>query len=172
MQIKKTNYLYLFVLIILSVSTLFTSCDKDGYSLNLDIKYDVLQINGKGYACFGNHSLITYSSDWDLSRHCGTIRLPCGNLSDAEKGEWDYDYMFEIYLEGKENLKKGSKLEHFSPEFEQYGKETCEYVSGSATIVNKKDDDYITVKFESFSFSSGNSSYVLDGTVTLSLDED
>ena len=35
-------------------------------------------------------------------------------------------------------------------------------------IIDKKNDDYITIKFESFAFES----YTFNGTVQLSLDED
>ena len=81
--------------------------------------------------------------------------------------------MYCIYLEGNENLKKGSKLEEFSPEFDSVGfGETLNYVSGSATIMDKKDDKYLIVKFDSFKFSNGSKSYVLNGTVQLDLDED
>ena len=43
-----------------------------------------------------------------------------------------------------------------------------DYVGGSATIIEKKDDKYITIKFDSFTFES----HTLNGTVQLSFDED
>lgn len=135
--------------------------------------YDVLQINGEYYACYGYRCLFTYESTWDLSKHKGEIRLPCGKLSDAQKGEYDYEYAFMFYLKGNQDLKKGSKLEDFSPTFSDLG--VCSglgYVSGSATITDKKDDEYITIKFNSFTFGSGSNSYTLDGTVQLLFDED
>lgn len=99
--------------------------------------------------------------------------MPCGKLSDAKKGEYDYDYMFAISLEGKQGLKKGSKLESYSPTFNKSGDwDDLDYVSGSATITDKKDDKYITVKFASFKFGNGSKSYSLTGTVQLDLDED
>ena len=94
--------------------------------------------------------------------------MPCGKLSDALKGEYDYDYLFGIQLEGNQNLKKGSRLENFSPVFEY----NYDYVSGSATIIDKKDDEYLIVKFASFKFSDGTKSYTLNGTVQLDVDED
>ena len=165
----------LMMLAIMIAALSFTACggddEEDDFGLKVD--YDVLQINGVSYACYGYRSFITYSSTWDLSNHSGEILLPCGNLSDAKKGEYDYDYMYSIYLEGNQDLKKGSKLENFSPEFEEAGIwDTFNYASGSATITDKKDDKYITVKFDSFKFSNGSKSYTLNGTVQLDLDED
>ena len=74
----------------------FTSCSKDDDENGFSQDYDVLQVNGEKYACYGYRCFITYSSSWDLSRNRGEILLPCGKLSDAEKGEYDYDYMFCI----------------------------------------------------------------------------
>ena len=153
----------------------FTACSSSDDDNGIDFKqdYDILQINGVDYACYGYRCVITYSSSWDLSKHRGDILLPCGKLSDAQKGEYDYDYMYTIYLKGNQDLKKGSKLEDYSPTFENFGDwDSLDYMSGSATIIDKKDDQYITVKFESFSFSNGTKSYSLNGTVQLDLDED
>ena len=102
------------------------------------------------------------------------MRLPCGLLSDAEKGEYDYDYLYTISLDGNEDLKKGSKLEDFDPWLELLGDwySSYGYVSGSATVTDKRNDDYVTIKFNSFTFSDGNKSYTFDGTVQLMLDED
>ena len=166
-----------------------SSCSDDDHDNNQEVS-DVIKINGESYACYGYRSLITDSSDWTLSSHKGSLLLPCGKLSDAQKGEYDFDDLFEIKLKGDQDLKKGSKLENFSPIFEvlETGAEIWEYnhVSGSATITDKKDDEYITVKFDSFKFTvssesydfngSGavpnSESYVLNGTVQLDLDED
>lgn len=150
-----------------------SSCGKNNEELNSKVDYDVIQINGESYACYGFRCPITYVSTWNLSTHSGQITLPCGKLSDAQKGEYDYDYSYDIFLEGKQNIKKGSKLEDFSPKFECLGDwQKLDYVSGSATITDKKDDVYLIIKFDSFKFASGSLSYVLDGTVQLSLDED
>lgn len=171
---NKLKNLFLFGILLLTVSTLFSSCGKDDENdLNLKVDYDVIQINDVKYACYGHRCPITYVSTWNLYQHYGTLRLPCGQLSDAEKGEYDYDYMYEIYLEGNKDLEKGSKLEDFSPSIENFGDfAELKYKSGSATITDKKDDKYITVKFDSFEFSNGSKRYVLSGTVQLSLDED
>lgn len=155
----------------------FISCSKDDDGDGFNQDYDVLQVNGEKYACYGYRCFITYSSSWDLSRNRGQILLPCGKLSDAEKGEYDYDYMFTIYLKGSDKLVKGSKLENYSPSFdssEDYFSENnnLEYVSGSATVTDKKDDNYLTIRFDSFKFGNGNKSYSLNGTVQLDLDED
>ena len=144
--------------------------DDDGISQ----VYDILQINGDKYACYGYRCFITYSSSWDLETNEGEILLPCGKLSDAEKGEYDYDYMFAIYLEGKERLKKGSKIEDyfigFSSTEDIY---EYEYASGSAIVSDIISDEYITISFKSFEVRSDDgNSYVLDGTVQLDFDED
>ena len=85
----------------------FTSCGDDEIVVNHD--YDILQINGEKYACYGYRCVITFTSTWDLSRNQGEILLPCGKFSDAEKGNYYIDYMFTIQVEGGEKLKKGSK---------------------------------------------------------------
>lgn len=172
------NFYSTFSMLVVMVAALgFATCSSDddnGDGLNESSQdYDVLQINGERYACYGYRSIITYSSSWDFSKNCGEILLPCGKLSDAKKGEYDYDYMFAISLEGKQGLKKGSKLESYSPTFNKSGDwDDLDYVSGSATITDKKDDKYITVKFASFKFGNGSKSYSLTGTVQLDLDED
>lgn len=168
---KSLKYLFLFVVALFSTTVVLSSCRDDDEELKPNLTdYDVIQINGESYACYGYRCPITYASDWDLSSHRGTLRLPCGKLSDAQKEEYSYDELYEIRLRGSENLKTGSKLEDFSPTFVDMG--TFDYVSGSATITDKKDDKYITVKFDSFKFASGSKSYVLKGTVQLDLDED
>lgn len=152
------------------------SCGDDDDEPNSMQLYDVLQINGVNYACYGYRCLVTYTSDWDLSTHSGTINLPCGKLADAQKGEYDYDYMYSINLNGSQDLKKGSELEDFSPKLmavdDNYVGIGLVYTRGSATITDKKDDTYITVKFENFTFSDGTETYILNGTVQLLLDED
>ena len=95
----------------------FTACGGDdegngdnngGRGINSNQVYDVLQINGENYACFGFRSPITYRSHWDKTIHSGEILLPCGNLSDAQKGKHNYAYMYTIYLKGKQDLSIGS----------------------------------------------------------------
>ena len=172
----KKIYSTVMMLAMMFAALSFSACSKSDDDLP-DFKndYDVLQINGVKYACYGYRSIVTYVSTWDLSHHTGELRLPCGLLSDAEKGEYDYDYMYTIYLEGDGELKKGCKLEDFDPWFEVFGdwnSSGCDYVSGSATVTDKKNDDYVTIKFDSFTFSEGNKSYTLNGTVQLQLDED
>ena len=168
---KSLKYLFLFVVALFSTTVVLSSCGDDDEELMPNLTdYDVIQINGESYACYGYRCPITYASDWDLSSHRGTLRLPCGKLSDAQKEEYSYDELYEIRLRGSENLKTGSKLEDFSPRIGDMG--DFDYVSGSATITDKKDDKYITVKFDSFKFASGSKSFVLNGTVQLDLDED
>ena len=165
--------LFILTSICACLSLAFSSCSKSEYGFNPNANYDIIQVNGENYACFGYRCAITYETSWDLSTHRGMMILPCGKLSYAEKGEYDFDYMYAIYLEGQSDLKKGSKLEDFSPTFECAGEGVdLDYASGSATVENKKDDKYITVKFESLRFKGGNKSYTLKGTVQLKLDED
>lgn len=160
----------------MTVATLcFTACggDDDGDNgnggTNFNQVYDELRINGVKYACYGYRSAITYSSSWDSSIHCGEIVLPCGKISDAQEGKYNYDYMYTIFLEGNQNLNIGSKLENYSPKIEDLSKMNSlfNYVSGSATIIDKKDDKYITVRFDDFTFKN----YTLNGTVQLLFEE-
>ena len=169
------KYLNFMAFVMMTVFSLaFVSCGDD--ELNLKQDYDVLQINGKSYACYGYRSIITFISDWDVSTHSGTLILPCGKLSDAQKGEYDYDYMYSINMEGSQDLKKGNKIENFSIEFEamddDYVGGGLLYAGGSATITDKKKDTYVTVNFNNLKFSNGTKSYTLNGTVQLDLDED
>lgn len=146
----------------------FTACggdDDEEDEINLKQDYDILQINGKSYACYGYRCAATFSSSKDR------LLLPCGELSDAQQGEYNYDYMYEIGLEDGQNLKKGSKLEDFSPilssTVDYYN--DYDYSSGSATILDMT-SKYITVKFDSFRFGNGSKSYTFNGTVQLDLD--
>ena len=51
-----------------------------------------------------------------------------------------------IYLKGNQDLTVGSKLEDFSPIFENLSDwSELKYASGSATILDKQNDKYITV---------------------------
>ena len=166
------KYFFLVAIAFIGATVMFSSCGDDDEEFDSKTDYDVIQINGESYACYGYRCPITYTSDWNLSNHRGELMLPCGKLSDAQKGEYDYDYLYIFYLSGNEDLKKGSKLENFSLTFEGDDfYDECKYVSGSATITDKKDDKYITVKFESFKVA-GKKTYVFNGTVQLDLDED
>lgn len=169
----KKLYPTIMLLAMMVAALSLTACGGDdggdgngGGGTNSNQIYDVLQINGEDYACYGYRSPITYTSHWDSSIHCGEISLPCGNLSDAQKGKHKYSYMYTIYLEGNQNLSKGSKFENYSPKIDDiYSR--FDYISGSATVIDKKDDIYITVKFDNFTFRN----YTLNGTVQLLFDE-
>ena len=158
----------------------FTACggdddDEEVNVFNLKQDYDILHVNGGDYACYGYRSLATFSSSWDKTNHSGMILLPCGKLSDAKKGEYDYDYMYSIELEGTKDLKKGSKLEDYSLCFQSAENycELYEYASGSATVVDIVNDQYITINFNSFKVcNEDGKSYVLNGTVQLDFDVD
>lgn len=165
--------LLLLTIALLSTTIILSSCSNDDDEMDFSNAYDIIEINGNKYACYGYRLPITYASYWDLSSHSGDITLPLGKLSDAQKGEYDYEYMLSISLEHNQDLKKGQKLEDFSYISASYnGPDELEYISGSATIIDKKDDTYITIKFDSFELGNGKSSYVLNGTVQLMLDED
>ena len=156
----------------------FTACgddDDEEDEINLKQDYDILQINGVNYACYGYRSVITYSSYWNKANHSGEILLPCGNLSDAKKGEYNYDYLYGIVLEGSTDLKKGSKLEDYSLWFisSHDNRNDYEYKSGSAVVAEIKSDEYITINFNSFKVrNEDGDSYVLNGTVQLDYDEE
>ena len=154
-----------------------TACgdDDEEDGINLKQDYDILQVNGVNYACYGYRCIITYSSSWNKSKHSGEILMPCGKLSDAKKGEYDYDYMYGIVLEGSKDLKKGSKLEDYSLWFDssEDSYNDYEYASGSAIVADIKSDEYITINFNSFKVrNEDGNSYVLNGTVQLDFDED
>lgn len=164
--------LFLVVALFCAAFTL-SSCGDDDEDIDTKTSYDVIQINGENYACYGYRCPITFCSNWNLSNHSGELNLPCGKLSDAQKGEYDYDEYYTIYLSGSKDLTKGCNLVDFSPEFDNFPEcSGLPYVSGSATVTDKVDDKYVTVKFSSFTFKKGSHSYVLNGTVQLDLDED
>ena len=174
----KKLYSTIMTLAMMVAALSLTACggdDEENGGINLKQDYDILQVNGVDYACYGYRCAITYSSSWNKSNHSGTILLPCGKLSDAKKGEYDYDYMYDISLKGSRELKKGSKLEEYSLKFKSSEdfNHNYEYTSGSATVADIRSDEYITVKFDSFMVSNKEGdSYVLNGTVQLDFDED
>ena len=173
----KKLYSTIMMLAMMIAALSLTACggDDDNNDINLKQDYDILQVNGVDYACYGYRCIITYSSTWNKTKNSGKILLPCGKLSDAKKGEYDYDYMYGIKLEGSKDLKKGTKLEEYSLQFDSsedyYHK--YNYTSGSATVAEIRSDEYITIKFDSFMVSNKEGdSYVLNGTVQLDFDED
>ncbi|MBQ0058096.1 MAG: hypothetical protein KBT20_10615 [Bacteroidales bacterium] len=168
---NKIKHFILAAILLTGAINFLSSCSNDkNDDLKSLIDYDVIQINGERYACYGYRNFITYATEWSLSDHKGSITLPCGNLSDDDAM---FEYFYYIELEGNQNLKKGSKLENFSPSLSTINDwENYDYVSGSAIVKDKKDDEYITIKFDSFKFSNRTYSYVFDGTVQLLLDED
>ena len=169
----KKLYSCIMLLTMMVAALSLTACGGDddgdgGYYFKQD--YDVLQINGVQYACYGYRCVITYKSTWDSTKHSGEIMLPCGDLADAQKGVHEYKYMYSIGLKGSQDLKTGSKLENFSPIFERIGEwKGLSYISGSASVIDMMNDRYITIKFDSFTFGSGSKSYTLNGTVQLML---
>ena len=102
-------------------------------------------------------------------------------IHNGEANRNHYKNIKSILYEAVRNGEKRCKLYSCKAEIWEYN-----HVSGSATITDKKDDEYITVKFDSFKFTvssesydfngSGavpnSESYVLNGTVQLDLDED
>ena len=168
----KKLYSTIMMLAMMVAALSFTACggddggDGNGGGINSNQVYDVLQINGESYACYGFRSPITYSSHWDKTMHSGEILLPCGNLSDAQNGKHNYSYLYAIYLEGNQNLSIGSKFENYSPKIENNMFNRFDYISGSGTVIDKS-DRYITVKFDNLTFKN----YTLNGTVQLVFDE-
>lgn len=174
----KKLYSTIMMLAMMVAALSLTACggdDEEENGINIKQDYDILQVNGVDYACYGYRCDITYSSTWNKTKNSGEILLPCGKLSDAKKGEYDYDYMYGIKLEGSKDLKKGSKLEDYSLRFdssEDYY-HNYYYTSGSATVADIRSDEYVTIKFDSFMVSNKDGdSYVLNGTVQLDFDVD
>ena len=87
----KKLYSTIMLLAIMATALGFTACGNDDEEdeINLKQDYDILQVNGVDYACYGYRCIITYSSTWNKTNHSGEILLPCGKLSDAKKGEYE-----------------------------------------------------------------------------------
>ena len=49
-----------------------SSSDDDGDGIDVKMDYDVLQVNGVSYACYGYRCFVTYESTWDLM-----VRFSC-----------------------------------------------------------------------------------------------
>lgn len=136
-------------------------------------KYGKLNVNGKDYACYGLYMPITYSSTWEDNTL--SIRLPLGELSDAQKGEYDYDYMYVITCSGGRKPSTGTDLSNYNDVSVWYSgnalySDDSYYESGSA-VVKEVYDGGITIEFKDFSFS-GDNTYVFNGTVKLDYDID
>ncbi len=106
---KSLKNLFLIVAALFSTAMVLSSCSDDDHDNNQE--YDVIKINGESYACYGHRSLVgTYETVWNLSSHKGTLTLPCDKLSDAQKGEYEIEYMFDIWLKGDQDLKKRKQI--------------------------------------------------------------
>lgn len=132
------------------------------YSLNL------------GNGLTNKNMIATNESSW----RDGTlsIMIPLGELADAEKGEFDYDYMIGIDCFGGNKPSVGTNLADY-PEIyvsimldESSG---TDYKSGSAVVKSVKDDDYITIEFKNFKCGESSAqSFTVNGTVKLLYDVD
>ena len=102
---SKLKYIFFVFVTLFGAVTMLSSCSSsDDNEFKAD--YDVFQINGESYACYGYRSPVTYTSEWNLSTHTGELRLPCGKLSDAQKGEYDIDYMYSFIWKAMKTLKR------------------------------------------------------------------
>ena len=105
-----------------------------------------------------------------------SILIPLGELADAKKGEFDYDYMIGIDCFGGNKPSVGTNLADY-PEIyvsimldESSG---TDYKSGSAVVKSVKDDDYITIEFKNFKCGESSAqSFTVNGTVKLLYDVD
>ncbi len=132
------------------------------YSLNL------------GNGLTNKNMIATNESSW----RDGTlsILIPLGELADAKKGEFDYDYMIGIDCFGGNKPSVGTNLADY-PEIyvsimldESSG---TDYKSGSAVVKSVKDDDYITIEFKNFKCGESSAqSFTVNGTVKLLYDVD
>ena len=164
----------LFVALLATISFALTSCGDDNDEPN-GLSFGKININGKDYACYGYGMPITYCSTWENGSL--DIYLPMGELADANKGEYDYDYMITISCHGGGKPSTGTNLADYSDisatflsmEWDEY---FGEYVSGSAIVKSVKDDDYITIEFNNFKVKSSSQSYTINGTVKLLYDVD
>lgn len=155
-------------------SLAFVSCrDDDDDELGI-FKYGIININGKDYACYGYDMIATDESSW----RDGTLSIwiPLGELADAKKGEFDYDYLIGIDCFGGNKPSVGTNLADY-PEIyvsimldESSG---TDYESGSAVVKSVKDDDYITIEFKNFKCGESSAqSFTVNGTVKLLYDVD
>lgn len=108
---------YLWLLMVAVFAALpfaLTSCGDDDNDDDdtLSSVYGKLNVNGKDYACYGFGMPITYSSTWENNEL--EINLPLGELSDAQKGEYDYDYMYTITCSGGSKPTVGTDLSNYS----------------------------------------------------------
>ena len=151
----------------------FVSCGDDDEDEPASFKYGQININGKTYACYGYGMPITYSSSWNDG--ILSIDLPLGELTDAKKGEYDYDYMIGILCEGRKPS-AGTNLADYSEIDITIAIDRLEYAiyeSGSAIVKSVSDDNYITIEFKNFKCkASSTSTYTLNGTVKLDYDVD
>ena len=132
------------------------------YSLNL------------GNGLTNKNMIATNESSW----RDGTlsIMIPLGELADAKKGEFDYDYLIGIDCFGGNKPSVGTNLADY-PEIyvsimldESSG---TDYKSGSAVVKSVKDDDYITIEFKNFKCGESSAqSFTVNGTVKLLYDVD
>ena len=105
-----------------------------------------------------------------------SILIPLGELADAKKGEFDYDYLIGIDCFGGNKPSVGTNLADY-PEIyvsimldESSG---TDYKSGSAVVKSVKDDDYITIEFKNFKCGESSAqSFTVNGTVKLLYDVD
>ena len=152
----------------------FISCSSDDDDESTSFKFGQININGKDYACYGYGMPITYISSWEDGTL--SISLPLGELADAKKGEYDYDYMIGIECNGGNKPSAGTDLADYSEIditiiLNDGG--SAVYESGSAVVKSIKDDDYITIEFKNFKCKTSSSqSYTFNGTVKLDYDVD
>ena len=157
---------------VLSLS--FISCSDDEELEPANSNYGLININGKDYACYGYGMPVTYSSTWENGTL--SILLPLGELADAKKGEYDYDYMVDFECKGGDKPKVNTNLANYSNidvTIVLKSSEFAVYESGSAIVKSISDDNYITIEFSNFKCkASSTSSYTLNGTVKLDYDVD
>jgi len=156
-------------------SLAFVSCGDDDDDKPAGYKFGQININGKDYACYGYGFPITFTSSWEDGGL--SVELPLGELADAKKGEYDFDYSIGISCWGGKKPSVGTDLADY-PEiyvdyvFDELG--DAVYESGSAVVKSIKDDDHITIEFKNFKCKEESSiqSYTLNGTVKLDYDVD
>ena len=99
------KYLNFMAFVMMTVFSLaFVSCGDD--ELNLKQDYDVLQINGKSYACYGYRSIITYISDWDVSNVTNMQVMFKHSIFNQPIGNWNVSNvtnMIRMFADSKFN---------------------------------------------------------------------
>ena len=72
----KKLYSSIMLLAMMVVALGLSACGGDDDDSDFKQDYDILQVNGVDYACYGYRCAVTYTSTWNITNHSGEIMLP------------------------------------------------------------------------------------------------